>query len=353
MKYERNGSFLLSNIHKQTVTRKGTVAKRTSQLARQRELQRFITPLIEKFYDEHQQLVKKAFLKKREKQLVLIVNEDEEWSKKVKRIVKQKDRTVISICHLNDAFAAYYILEPDCIIIRTEAQNLIGAFKYIDKLKGRYIPMIMIGHSGSKKVKINSLALGVDEFILESTMTSDLSLYLQRQLDRKRETDQLIYIDELTTVYNRKYLASIYERFTYLVTHEQGLVSMALLDLDQFKEINDTYGHLIGDDVLTVLANELKRGVRNVDEIIRLGGEEFLILFPNTSGEQAKDIVHKALMKFSNIQFFHNKQTFTCTFSSGIHEIDKKDTDLRNNLAKVDEALYKAKNNGKNQVLSL
>ncbi len=353
MEYERNGSFLLSNIHKQTVTRKGTVAKRTNQLAKQRELQRFITPLIEKFYDEQQLLVKKVFSKKRKEQLVLIVNEDEAWSEKIKRMLKQKDKIIISLSNLNHAFAAYYALEPDCIIIRTEGQILIGAFKYIDKLKGRYTPMIMVGNSSSKKVKVNSLTLGVDEFILESTMISDLSIYIQRQLDHKKEIDQFMYRDELTTVYNRKYLESIYERLIYLVTHEEGIVTMALLDLDQFKEINDTYGHLTGDDVLTVLANELKRGVRNVDEVIRLGGEEFLILFPSTPLEQAKEIVRKVLIAFSDIQFLHNKQTFTCTFSSGIHEIDIKDTDLKNNLAKVDEALYKAKSNGKNQVLSL
>ncbi|WP_368734620.1 GGDEF domain-containing protein, partial [Bacillus sp. GbtcB15] len=85
-------------------------------------------------------------------------------------------------------------------------------------------------------------------------------------------------IDELTRVYNRKFLPQTYERFVSSLKRRRVSFCMALLDLDHFKQVNDTYGHIVGDEVLATFADTIRKGLRVNDIIIRYGGEEFIIL---------------------------------------------------------------------------
>lgn len=331
--------------------RKSRVEKNRTKLEK-KELQDFMLPLIQTFYREELVNIKKVFEKNIDEQRVLIINQNESWLTEIKSALEQKNCAVITLSNLKHAFAAYYILEPDCTIIGAESHIYFGAFKIIDELKNRFTPIIIIGSAHSKQMKKSSYLLGADDYISKQNISDELNIRVQRQLAQKKITDQFIFTDELTKVYNRKYLAKIYEQLTFKVSHKQGTLSMALLDLDNYKKINDTYGHLIGDKVLVILVNELKKGIGNFDIVIRLGGDEFLILFPDTSPEQAKIKMSNVLKKFSTISFFKNTETFTCTFSSGIHEVSAEDVDLERNLVKVDQLLYEAKKE-RNQVLTL
>ena len=123
-----------------------------------------------------------------------------------------------------------------------------------------------------------------------------------------------------------------------------------MIDIDHFKKINDTYGHPLGDEVLKQIDNLFLVYLRNQDIIGRYGGEEFIIILPGTSKENAKKICDDLRQQFSSYSFTHNKESFSATFSAGISYTVGEDCP-KDLIAEADEALYQAKANGRNQVV--
>ncbi|MGL1958919.1 MAG: sensor domain-containing diguanylate cyclase [Colwellia sp.] len=156
-------------------------------------------------------------------------------------------------------------------------------------------------------------------------------------------------IDYLTQLPNRSY---IHWKFLEL-TKEYEHVSIIIADIDNFKKINDTYGHLFGDDVLKIVAKQLGSNLRNIDLTGRWGGEEFILILPNTTAKQAQEIVERIRENIAKIPFSPSptKTEINITVSFGINESILSNTSLESILAKADKALYRAKRNGRNQVV--
>ncbi|MDB2562865.1 diguanylate cyclase [Sulfurimonas sp.] len=154
------------------------------------------------------------------------------------------------------------------------------------------------------------------------------------------------YIDGLTQVYNRNKFNELFEfEFAYAKRYEHPL-SISILDIDDFKNFNDTYGHLIGDEVLITMAQTVNINVRDTDIFARWGGEEFVILFKNTSADIAKQVAQKLKLK---IQENKHEEAGVITASFGVTEYKSGDT-IESIFQRCDEALYFAKENGKNRV---
>jgi diguanylate cyclase (GGDEF)-like protein len=157
------------------------------------------------------------------------------------------------------------------------------------------------------------------------------------------------YHDELTGVYNRTKFNELFEyELSKTVRHGYKL-SMAIIDIDHFKKFNDTHGHLIGDEVLILLAHKLLSIIRIYDVFARWGGEEFVILFAETSKEEAELICEKLRVAIAQTP---HKIAGNITASFGITEYNKGDT-LESMFKRCDEALYMAKENGRNMIKSL
>ena len=153
------------------------------------------------------------------------------------------------------------------------------------------------------------------------------------------------HYDELTNCYNRKaYNERIAEKF-HLYDRYQTNFAIATYDIDDFKNINDTYGHDIGDKVLIEISKEIKSIIRKTDLLFRVGGEEFIIIFPKTPVDEAFIIVEKMRMDISNMNIIENEKI---TISIGITEV-KEDDDAHSIYERVDKLMYKSKNNNKNQ----
>lgn len=168
--------------------------------------------------------------------------------------------------------------------------------------------------------------------------------YLIKQRDLKKYNEQLKYLsttDTLTNLHNRRSINQILDEI------KNKKFSVILLDIDHFKNINDTYGHIIGDEILIKFSKLLKSNVNINDEIGRWGGEEFLIICKNTSESEAVNIAERLRFIFERENFDINKKV---TASFGVHEARKND-DIKDILARADIALYKAKENGRNQVI--
>ena len=137
------------------------------------------------------------------------------------------------------------------------------------------------------------------------------------------------------------------------IAPDNGILTPLLADIDNFKKLNDTYGHLVGDDVLKVVANELGQNLRNIDIVGRWGGEEFIFILPDTDAKKAQLIVDRIRVNIANIPFTpaSTSKQFNVTVSFGISESSIDNIELEEILDKADKALYNAKINGRNQVV--
>ena len=170
--------------------------------------------------------------------------------------------------------------------------------------------------------------------------------------DELAQLRELVHTDQMTGAFNRRGLNEIFMREAARADRGGTSLCVVLLDLDNFKRINDTYGHPFGDSVLVHLVAVAKETLRPSDIIARYGGEEFIILLPDTSMEKAIIVMNrlqKGLVKKSFVR--PDNQPFKFTFSAGLAV--RKFDELQNSVIKrTDEALYRAKHAGKNQVVA-
>ncbi|MCD6172532.1 MAG: GGDEF domain-containing protein, partial [Sulfurimonas sp.] len=159
-------------------------------------------------------------------------------------------------------------------------------------------------------------------------------------------TNKKAYIDSLTKVYNRNKFDEIMNDEFIRVKRFHHSFSMAILDIDKFKDFNDKYGHLIGDEVLIMMAQSVNGNIRKTDAFARWGGEEFVILFREISSDRAKIVSQKLK---DEIEKLHHKVAGGITVSFGVTEYVDGDT-IETLFKRCDDALYKAKENGRNRV---
>lgn len=178
---------------------------------------------------------------------------------------------------------------------------------------------------------------------------------LIRTLERSNhELSYLATIDPMTKLYNRRYFLDISEQIHSLSQRKDHKLSIALLDIDNFKQINDTYGHQTGDSVIITLAEKLQKCTRKSDVLCRFGGEEFIILLPDTPIEDALTLSESIRKEVEHLLIqTEDKTKVRITVSIGVSEVCQNETDISNAIARADNALYKAKNSGKNKVCSL
>jgi diguanylate cyclase (GGDEF)-like protein len=156
-------------------------------------------------------------------------------------------------------------------------------------------------------------------------------------------------VDYLTKLPNRSFIHWKFED----LAQQYSDMSIVIADIDHFKKINDTYGHLVGDEVLKAVADNFSASLRKDDVTGRWGGEEFIMLLPNTSSERAEEVTERIRKKISEIPFSisSSSQSFSTTVSFGICHNNLKNTSLKSMINKADKALYAAKTNGRNQIV--
>lgn len=169
----------------------------------------------------------------------------------------------------------------------------------------------------------------------------------------KRMNAQLI-TDELTNVYNRRYLEERLPTDLYRAKLEGKSVSIVMADIDYFKNVNDTYGHVVGDCVLKKFAELVNTSIReSMDFMARYGGEEFIIVLNHSDKENAIKIVEKIRKKIESTVFECDGNNIKITCSFGINVVSDSTYDIKDVIAPADECLYLAKQNGRNQSMIL
>lgn len=226
----------------------------------------------------------------------------------------------------------------------------------------RTLPIILVAEDTDRPRVMRGLDLGVNDFIMRPVERTELAARVRTQIRRHRyavelresvnHTLALAVTDELTGLYNRRY----FERHLTLMldkAREQDRdMAVMLIDMDFFKAVNDTHGHAVGDAVLREFALRLRRNIRGVDLACRFGGEEFVVLMPDTDFQQAQGVAERVRAAVSERPFdVGGGRSLTITISLGV-AFNEADTDVPETLIKhADIALYRAKREGRNRVV--
>lgn len=195
-------------------------------------------------------------------------------------------------------------------------------------------------------------ALKTEEYL--SSHLENVVLERTRELEsEKNRFETLSKVDSLTLLYNKGYLTEVLNYEFEGFKRYQSSLAVMMLDLDHFKTVNDTYGHVVGDEVLKQVADTLRQNSRRADIIGRFGGEEFLIIMRFTELEDAITHAEHLRDRISQLRFITEKGAFAVTSSFGVTVANHNMQDEKELLQLSDEALYLAKSNGRNRVESL
>ncbi|KIZ40652.1 MULTISPECIES: GGDEF domain-containing protein [Rhodopseudomonas] len=163
--------------------------------------------------------------------------------------------------------------------------------------------------------------------------------------------EQLAELDELTGSFNRRCIMRMLDSEIMQAERTEATLSVALIDLDLFKQINDTHGHPTGDEVLRTFAITIFANIRNIDKFGRYGGEEFLLVMPNTSNDEAVDMLERLRAIVAELDWSAFSVGMSVTISAGVATL-AADESPDAILARADNALYAAKNRGRNRIAS-
>lgn len=189
------------------------------------------------------------------------------------------------------------------------------------------------------------------ETIIMLVLTAGIGvLFLKKQLKVESELRHFANIDPLTSIANRRYILAFLENAFNVALRYESELSILLLDIDHFKAVNDQYGHDIGDEVLRRVVAECSRVLRKTDIIGRLGGEEFLVICPQTSLKNCLFIGEKLRGTVEQINFLDLSPTLGVTISMGCASKVRNVANISLLTKKADEALYLAKHAGRNQI---
>jgi two-component system cell cycle response regulator len=226
----------------------------------------------------------------------------------------------------------------------------------------RQVPMLLLVDEGDNKRLAKGLEIGATDYVIRPIDRNEFVARVRTQIRRKRYQDRLrqnyfqsmslAVTDSLTGLYNRRYMETYLGN---LLARDGGqrAAAVMMLDIDWFKRINDTHGHTAGDEVLRELAQRLQRNVRGVDLASRYGGEEFVIVMPDTDASAAQVVAERIRRAVSDVPFPVSAPagslSVSCSIGFAVSKPGNKPVDL---LRTADEALYRAKGAGKDCVVA-
>lgn len=228
----------------------------------------------------------------------------------------------------------------------------------------RQLPILLLADEGELPRLAKGLDLGANDYLIRPVDRNELLARVRSQVRRKRLQDRLrenyrrslslALTDELTGLYNRRYVVAHIEESIARIGHDGPPdIAIMMFDVDHFKLVNDQFGHPAGDDALRQLADRALRGVRSIDLVARLGGEEFVVVMPETNLSAAMTVAerlrHSVAAEPFLIQALGERRPIT--ISIGVAVAAPGDT-VDTLLQRADEALYEAKNGGRNKVVA-
>lgn len=298
---------------------------------------------------------------------VLLLGDKEHDSDKLQTALKADDNIIILMDKIENFHEDIIKGDFDLVVIDLSLASTDG-LRIVTKLRSdeetRHLPILLIGEEHAFERIMKGLEIGALDYIIRPIDSSEFLARARTQIRRKRYQDRLkqnyedslslALLDSLTGAYNRRYVTAHLPRLIERSFKTKKDLSVLMFDIDHFKKINDNYGHAVGDDILKDVVNRVSGIIRNIDLLARLGGEEFLVILPDTNYETTKSIGERLLTVISEEEFKspNLSETVPVTISVGMAHLNSaKCKTMPDLLRNVDDALYKAKNSGRNKVI--
>jgi diguanylate cyclase (GGDEF)-like protein len=293
---------------------------------------------------------------KKENQLILAVDDAPNILKAIQYILTKAGYSVLTARDGDEALTLVKREHPALVISDIMMPGLDG-YELCSRLRAEeatsLIPFIFLSAKDTVDDRIKGIQTGADAYLTKPFHRDELLALVETVLTRHRIYIEQTMKDGLTALPNRAYLFKALDNELARARRYRRDLSVVMLDLDHFKSVNDTYGHLFGDKVLIKLAGTLREEIRRQDILGRYGGEEFLIILPETAGEAAAALMERCRWKVAEIPYDEDSGSspVSVTISAGIAEFNPDDHSIEDLIGRADRALYKAKENGRDQVV--
>jgi diguanylate cyclase (GGDEF)-like protein len=287
-----------------------------------------------------------------EKATILVVEDNNDMREYIRKGLEGRYRVVEAADGI-EGFARAREQNPQLIISdvmmpRMDGYALCRAIRGDKKL--HMTPIILLTAKAASEMVVEGLESGAVDYITKPFSFDVLLARIKAVIMRKSEQDYLASRDGLTGLLNRPTWEELAERELKIIARGGGFASIAFLDLDGFKVVNDTYGHSTGDQVLVELAQTIVGELRSTDLIGRYGGEEIVLFLPGSTGDNGVRLLSRILGIFRSKTMGENR--VSCTFSAGVVEAAAgADLKLADFVASADSAMYEAKRGGKARVV--
>jgi two-component system, cell cycle response regulator len=253
----------------------------------------------------------------------------------------------------------------DCVLLSTNFANfdplrICSQLRSLDRT--RFLPILLLADQGEDERIARALELGVNDYVIRPVDPQELVARVRTQVRRKRfndalrqsvvQTIEMAVTDGLTGLHNRRYLETHLDILFARAVSRGKPLSYMITDIDRFKLINDTFGHDGGDAVLREFSNLLRRQVRGADLVCRYGGEEFVVVMPDTAPEIAARVAERVRAAVAEQAFdLPSGRVVPVTVSVGIASLEGGADSIAALAKRADTALYDAKNSGRNKVV--
>ena len=283
---------------------------------------------------------------------VLVVEDSRVAVALIQRTLAQHDidtRAINDPARLLEALASY---KPDLVLMDMHMPRFNGveATRVLRQMtEYSALPIVYLSGESDVGMQVEALRLGGDQFLMKPFNPVLLAAVVKTRIERFRETRRSTRLDGLTGLLNHTAAKS---RLHAMVgeTEPHGALTVAMIDIDHFKSINDTYGHPVGDQVIRGLAWLLKGRLRSVDLVGRYGGEEFMIALPGIDMRRAEPVIDRIRRDFSALPHAHPEGALHATFSAGVASYPAVHDSAAGLTEAADQALLQAKRLGRNRV---
>ena len=257
--------------------------------------------------------------------------------------------------------------DPDLVVVSLGMRGFDG-LRLCSQLRslpeGRNIPILVVVSDGDRRKLPQALEMGVNDYLTRPVDKNELVARVRTQLRKKRYADRLRHnvqlslemaiTDQLTGLHNRRYMSRHLDNLVASAKKNEKPIAFVIMDIDYFKSVNDTHGHDIGDEVLKEFAARIAANVRGIDLACRYGGEEFVVVMPDTDVAFAYSVSERLRHSIETTPFRISRapNSLNLTISIGIAGLEGPDDSADALLHRADQALYSAKKAGRNRVVA-
>ncbi len=284
---------------------------------------------------------------------VLVVEDSKTASTLIQRTLKFAGVETMAIERPQEVLTALVKFQPDLVLMDMYMPGCTGV--EVTRVIRQYeeflsTPVVYLSSDTSIALQVDALRLGGDHFLTKPFNPVILNAVIKSKIDRYRLLRRSMYLDSLTGLLNHITSKQRVDLAVSAALVDNTPLCVAMIDIDHFKKVNDTYGHPMGDQVIRSMAWLLRQRVRKTDAVGRYGGEEFLVILPQAHADRARQLLDRIRVDFSKFHYPVPSGSFACTFSCGIAQLTPG-ISAPALIKQADEALYQAKHNGRNQIV--